>query len=277
MVCCIKNDLTRISAIMEYHRKIGIRKMVFLDNMSDDGTFEWLKSQNIDLYSVNEKYHAGRKSAWIRKVMDIYGYDRWYLVVDSDELFSYIGSEKHSISDLVAYAERKGLDRVGSFLLDMYPNHNLYEEGMSTDCVVDNRFFDTDSYYMSKDGRGFMLRGGPRKRVFEVGMDYTEPLSKYPLFYGKKEDLWSDHRPLPFYKNFNSLCLSVLRHYKFMAGDYEKYNKIASEGNYYNGSANYKIYTSGGKNISFMYDNSSEYKDSESRECLKYLEAIEWN
>ena len=276
LICCIKNDLERISTITNYHRKIGIRKMVFLDNMSDDGTLEWLKTQDVDLYSINEKYHAGRKSAWIRKVMDIYGYNRWYLIVDSDELFSYIGSEEHSISDLIAYAENNNLDRIGSFLLDMYPKHNLYEQGKNQDCVIENRFFDSDSYYMSRDGRGFMLRGGPRKRVFELELDYSEPLSKYPLFFGKIEDLWSDHRPLPFYKNFNSQCLSTLRHYKFMEGDFEKYNRIALEGNYYNGSANYKIYTEGGKNISFMYENSKEYKDSQSLSCLEYIKEADW-
>jgi hypothetical protein len=276
LICCIKNDLNRIRTITDYHRKLGIRKMVFLDNMSDDGTLEWLEKQDIDLYSVDERYHAGRKSAWIRKVMDIYGYDRWYLVVDSDELFSYPGSEEHGITELIGYAERKGLDRIGSFLLDMYPEHNLYAQGESADCVEENRFFDSDSYYMSKDGRGYMLRGGPRKRVFETGLDYTEPLSKYPLLFAKKEDLWSDHRPLPFYKNFNSECLSVLRHYKFMPGDYEKYCKIAAEGNYYNGSANYKIYTKSGENISFMYDNSIEYTDSKSLSRLRYLKTVNW-
>ncbi len=61
-----------------------------------------------------------------------------------------------------------------------------------------------------------------------------------------------------------------------MSGDYEKYLKIASDGNYYNGSANYKIYTSGGKSVSFMYENACEYIDSNSLRCLKFLEEADW-
>lgn len=276
LICCVKNDIVRLKKTFEYHKKIGIRKMVYVDNMSDDGTFEWLKEQDVDLYRIDEKYHAGRKSAWVRKVIDIYGYDRWYLVVDSDEIFTYIGEEEHSVCDLIKYAREKGVERIASFLLDMYSENKLYEKGRKNDFVLDMRYFDSDSYYMSIDGRGPMLRGGPRKRVFESDLDYTEPLSKYPLFFAKIEDIWSDHRPLPFYKNFNSPCISVLRHYKFMEGDYEKYKDIVSKGNYYNGSANYRIYISGGDKLSFMCDKSIEFTDSYSLRKLRYLQEVAW-
>ncbi len=125
MICCVKNDLERIKQVIYHHRKIGIKKMVFVDNMSDDGTREYLFSECVDLYSVDEPYHAGRKAAWIRKIQDLYGYNRWYLIVDSDELFSYVGMEKHSICELVKYLKYMNVGRARSFLLDMYPNHKL--------------------------------------------------------------------------------------------------------------------------------------------------------
>lgn len=279
LICCVKDDLTRIKKLLEFHRSIGIKKMVFVDNMSTDGTREFLMDESVDLYSQDEEYHAGRKSAWIRKIQDLYGYDKWYLIVDSDELFSYVGMEKHSIQELIKYAQKKGIVRVRSMLLDMYPDHDLYSKNQKEeeyDFTRDYRFFDYDSYYEAKDGRGYMVRGGPRKRCFG-GNGHSEPLTKYPLIYVSKEDVWDDHRPLAYCKNFQSLNLSVLRHYKFMEGDLDKYRRIADEGNYYNGSANYKMYVAGGKKVSFFYEHSVEFNTSAALNRLAFLDEIDWD
>jgi len=280
MICCVKNDLERVKRVVSHHREIGISRMVFVDNMSTDGTREYLEAQPVDLYSQDEIYHAGRKSSWIRQVQDIYGYDRWYLIVDSDELFTYVGMEKHKIQELTRYARSKNVVRVRSMLLDMYPDHELYQRHVANDGQYsfddDYRFFDCDTYYEAKDGRGYMVRGGPRKRCFESELDHSEPLTKYPLIFMGKEDVWDDHRPLPYYKNFQSINVSVLRHYKFMEGDLEKYKTIAQEGRYYNNSANYKIYVNNGNNVNFCYENSAEYVSSESLKKLSFLESISW-
>ena len=276
LICCVKNDLDRVKKVYEYHKSIGIDKFIFVDNDSEDGTREWLEEQDVDLYFTDEDYSAGKKSAWVQKVIDIYGYDRWYLVVDSDELFTYPGVENNNIQELIRYAEVKKLDRIESVLLDMYPEHELYANN-ETDFITEYRFFDQDSYYEAKDGRGYMKRGGPRKRAFGDQLDHSEPLSKYPLMYVKYGDLWSDHRPLPFSKNFNSECLAVLRHYKFMSGDYEKYIRISEEGRYYNGSANYKIYTQKGIDVSMKYEKSVEYIDSNSLACLDFIKTVDFD
>lgn len=280
LICCVKNDLERIKKVISYHRSIGINKMVFVDNLSNDGTREYLMNEDVDLYSIDEEYHAGRKASWIRQVQDIYGYDKWYLIVDSDELFTYVGLEEHSISDLVKYARNKGIVRIRSMLLDMYPAHNLYsfsDSMVDYDFLKENRFFDANTYFEAKDGRGFMVRGGPRMRCFEGKGDNSEPLTKYPLSYTSAGDIWCDHRPIPFSKNFNSEFISVLRHYKFLPGDYKKYQEISMNGNYYNNSANYKKYTSNGCNISFYCKESKEFSGSESLNEIGVLEKIDWS
>lgn len=275
MICCVYNDVDRIKKVYDHHKKLGINYMVFVDNMSDDGTKEWLQSKDIDLYEITESYHAGRKAAWIKKIQDIYGYNRWYLIVDSDELFSYVGDETHSIKELIAYAEKKGIKRLKSMLLDMYSEHKIYENERPFDEMESEYcYFDADTYYEARDFRGEMIRGGPRPRLFKYIEGYDNPLTKYPLIYAEKEDVWGDHTPLPFYKNFQSPLLSVLRHYKFMQGDYEKYKLAASSQKYYGNSIEYKSYVGIKDEISFFYAGSKKYDTSKSLMQIQMMHKI---
>lgn len=277
LICCVRNDLLRVQQVYQHHRHIGIHHMAFVDNMSDDGTFEWLMAQDVDVYQTSERYHAGAKSAWVRKVQKQYGFNRWYLVVDSDELFSYVGMEKHPISQLVWKLEENHITRMRAFLLDMYANKPLFQGGDTEENFVEEyRYFDADSYYNENDFRGIMLRGGPRKRVFEAGTDYAQPLTKYPLLFASNEDVWADHTPMPFEKNFHSPCLGVLKHYKFLPSDQKKFIEIANSGNYAHGSYEYKNYiekTQDNHFLSFYNDGSVEFSSSQD---LKKIPFMNW-
>lgn len=277
LICCVRNDLLRIQQVYQHHRSIGIQHMAFVDNMSDDGTFEWLMEQDVDVYQTSERYHAGAKSAWVRKVQEQYGFDRWYLVVDSDELFSYVGMEEHPIAELVQKLEENHITRMRAFLLDMYASKPLFQsENTESDFVEEYRYFDSNSYYNENDFRGIMLRGGPRKRVFEAGTDYAQPLTKYPLLFVSNEDVWADHTPMPFEKNFHSPCLGVLRHYKFLPSDQKKFVEIANSGNYAHGSYEYKNYiekTRNNQTLSFYNGASVEFTSSQ---ALKKIPFMKW-
>jgi hypothetical protein len=279
LICCEKNDLERIKSVYEWHRKIGIKNIVFVDNNSDDGTKDWLKDKDVVVYSTNEKYHASRKAAWYKRIMDIYGYNRWYLIVDSDELFTYIGCENHSIDELIQYAENMGIKRIRSFLLDMYSEGKIFNNTKANvNIIEDNKYFDYMGYYSERDFRSVMIKGGPRKRVFYNGQDdKTNPLTKYPLLYVKSDDIWTDHIPYPFKYNHKSDCLAVLRHYKFGSNDLNKYIQIAYDENYYNNSVNYKRYIevyNDNNDISFVGIETEEYVNSKSLGRINFLKNI---
>ena len=56
VVLCVKNDLRRIQMLVEHYRSLGVEKFAFMDNGSEDGTFEWLLEQpDIDLYRIDSK------------------------------------------------------------------------------------------------------------------------------------------------------------------------------------------------------------------------------
>ncbi len=277
LICCVKNDLKKIKNLYTYHKALGIKKMVFVDNASDDGTREWILEQGVDLFYTDEEYHAGAKAAWVRKIQDLYGYDRWYLILDSDELFGYIGMEKHSITEFIDKMGKLGIRRVQSILLDMYPRGELYSETDDNEYLNSFVFFDSTTYYYSRDGRGNAFRGGPRVRTFKNGDTISSTMSKYPLIFATKEDVWGDHYPIPFEKNFESPCYGILRHYKFTSGEYERYVNIAEEGHYYNGSSDYKVYIESGPKVTMYYEESQEYLDSESFHALPFVEEINWD
>ena len=55
LICCVYNDARRIKKVYEHHKTIGVSHFVFVDNMSDDGTTQWLLSQDVDVYQTDEK------------------------------------------------------------------------------------------------------------------------------------------------------------------------------------------------------------------------------
>jgi len=56
----------------------------------------------------------------MNRVVSYYGFHRWYILTDSDELMVYKGMESHPLEDLVNYAERHGIKRIKGLTLDTY-------------------------------------------------------------------------------------------------------------------------------------------------------------
>ena len=80
VVLCVKNDIRRIQMLVEHYRSLGVVKFAFLDNGSEDGTFEWLLEQpDIDLYRCLERYQTNVKEGWINRIISHYGFDRWFI------------------------------------------------------------------------------------------------------------------------------------------------------------------------------------------------------
>jgi len=268
LICVEKDDIVKIKELYYHCKKIGIEHFVFIDNGSTDGTIEFLSQKdNVDIIKSNTKYQTLAREAWINRVLCHYGYNHWYLVVDSDEMYNYVGSENIKISEHIGELEKKGIKRELSFMLDMYSKGKLFAktENFLDECC----YFDTDTYSLVQYRRFIRITGGPRNRVFEEdGKNKEFMLGKYPLFLFEKGDLQTNsHFTFPFYKNVNVPCTSVLMHYKFIGNDIEKYIKRVEEKNYSNGSEDYKAYINkyeNEENTSFYYEKSEKYIDSKS-------------
>jgi hypothetical protein len=97
--------------------------------------------------------------------MDLYGRNRWCLVVDDDEIFFYPHTENLSLKDFCDYLDAWGSTAVHSLLLDMYSDkpvdETLYQPGESF--VETCPFFETGNRERRGDG---LDEGGMRLRVF---------------------------------------------------------------------------------------------------------------
>lgn len=278
-ICVVKNDLERIKLSYQHHRSIGVEQFVYIDNGSSDGTLEWLLEQDVTVYQTLEPFIMWAKVAWVSKVISHIGFNRWYLIMDSDELFAYPGCESRNIREYISYLTSKKITRAESFMLDMYGKEDLFSgNGKAEDIKMRYRYFDTDSYQEKFCLHYKKILGGPRERIFgnEKGVEMLQ--NKYALIYYQAADIYRYHYVCPYLNNFGSQCSSVLLHYKFVGGDYEKYAQIADNGNYANGSQLYKdivrVVESKKRKLSFFGTSSVGYENSES--LLKHPLIKEW-
>ena len=277
LVCVQKDDLLRVQASIEYHRKLGIKNFAIIDNGSTDGSREWLMEQpDVFLFATDAPYSSANRDAWINRVMAYFGDNRWYLVLDSDELLAYDDMEHHDIGQLIARMERKGITRCRAMMLDMYAADGYFESGERSEFLRQCVYFDADTYTTAPWDYHVALSGGPRWRLF--GTEAT--LTKYPLFrLADGELLYQAHAMFPLAKNLNTPCHLVIRHYKFLPGDRVKFERIAREGRYYGGSVEYKNYVKAmadGDVLHFVDAASARYENSTSLRCLSYYQPIDW-
>ena len=280
VVLCVKNDLQRIQMLVEHYRSLGVGKFAFMDNGSEDGTFEWLlKQPDIDLYRCLERYQTNVKEGWINRIISHYGFERWYIVTDSDELMVYQGMEQMPLSEFTKKLSRKGLKRVKGLTLDTYTEGKLFEK--SEDIRRDYRWIDRDSYIEIEavTGKERVKRfiGGPRYRL----MHSNVLLSKFPLVYWEKGTISvSAHFQYPHDLINTSPCYAGILHYKFIDKDLDEFIRRAHKNSgFAEGGLNYKQYLDyirNRKDTSFMYEGSIEFDSSKVLEKIPLIKPIDF-
>jgi len=261
LVCAVKNDLVRIKMQVEHHRNIGVKEFIYIDNMSTDGTFEWLSKQNdVTLYKVETPYDSSTRSGWIQLALKQEGYSKWYLILDSDELFAYPNMEITSIQKYISFLEKKQITTTTTPLIDMYSKSKMFDADPHEDIKTAYCFFDI-FYLKGRYYTNWFFSGGPRLRLFSM----EGGLIKHSLLKVEENTVFRAHSVFPFKRNFEAGVNAFLLHYKFLPDDRQKYQDIIEKGNYANGSKEYKAYIEVYKrnpDISFYYSGSQKLNNS---------------
>jgi len=231
-LCVVKNDFEKVRAQVEHHRRIGIKHFAYIDNISTDGVREWLMGQDdVSLFSTDEKFNDIAKESWKKQAADALGYDKWYLILDPDEFFTYPDIENKPLSAYIEFLESRKMKSILALMVDMYTKERLFTS-VSGDFINDYRFFDTDTY-MHKRWYGFQeIYNGPRWRVFHSDdMLMHTGLTKYPLVKLTKDMVMSTHKNHPSKLNFaTNGAAAFLLHYKFLPAEKSKYDDFAKGG-----------------------------------------------
>lgn len=249
LISVVKNERDRLSDFLRHYRSAGVERFAFIDNGSNDGTFELLAGQiDIDLYQVGRRFDWRSKQAWINRVIDGYGVNRWFICADADEHVWFDGLGRRTFTDLAIEMESRSLSRVRGFLVDMYSDLPLLcsahqEVSRLTDAYP---FFDRAGYVDGRTRHLLSRTGGPRKRLFGANDPEFKPqLTKYPLFRLQPgEFMINPHHLWPCRANFESPCFLGILHFKFHANTLERIGQAVTDEVYWNNSKEYRCYLS---------------------------------
>lgn len=233
---------------INHYLNIGIKNFVLVNNNSNKETDKILKKYsdiaNISFWKLEEEYNCYNMCGWKQKIFEYYGVDKYYLTVDSDELFIYKDYKNVKIEDFV---RNNKVDIVKALMLDVYSSNKLYEGN-----IEDYKYVDFGTYKVtSNNSYGNRFYGGPRSRTFGI----NPSLQKIPLIkYTGKEFFANDHYYYPFNINKKAKYCAYLLHYKFLPKDKTKYLTYARDGRHWNSSSEYKMYSDAKMNNISFYD-----------------------
>ena len=269
-VIAVKNEELRLPDILRHHRNLGISRFLIIDNGSSDGTVRYLLDQpDVDLWHTSQPYSDARLgAAWYDEITRTYGRNRWYLVIDADELFVYPGMESIKLVELCQILSRQGKVTLRAPMIDMYPKgnigENVYSQGDSL--IAHSPYFDGQGYrYKRTRNGGFVLTGGPRTRLLSADDgSFYHVLEKYPLrFLGDDEPINNVH--IHPRADLTLRPTAALLHFKFLPDFKIKIDEALDSGQHWKESREYKVYNNHFSQLaSPWFQGSEKYESPES-------------
>lgn len=168
----VRNERLRLPGFLNYHRALGVRHFLVVDNGSDDGTIAFLTGQpDVSLWQTDAGYRAARFGMdWIGWLLFRYGHGHWCLTLDADELLVYPHCDTRSLNDLAVWLDGIGVPALPTMMLDLYPHGRLSQCDVPTgaDALDGLCWFDPKGYSVMRNDRtrSCWIQGGPRSRMF---------------------------------------------------------------------------------------------------------------
>ena len=249
VISIVKNESVRIPWFLNYYRGLGVKEFIFIDNGSEDTTVEYLLQQaDVLLYHSDPSSYASSRSGrlWINEIVLKHALGRWALVVDSDELISWPNCETEKLPGLVKYAERLGLKRIFTPLIDAYADAPVIQlpayvpgEPFGAMCPWIDPVSGAKARIL-KDRR-LMLHSGPRLRYLSDSLSPPPLMTKQTLYYVEHNGY--SHVNSHFDNTVQpSPLVAPLLHYKFLPNFSKKIDEAIQDGQHWEGAAEFKDY-----------------------------------
>ncbi len=194
LLAILRNEMYFLPGFLAHYRNLGVEKFVFLNDRSDDDTFEFLARQPDatvvesgwsygDTFEIPDYLSRRIKRPrilylWRALLHDMFAPDDWALQVDLDEFICL--PEGTTFHDVVRRLEAEGARAAWGVMLDVYPQNfsALSEhEGTSTLDASAPWYFDGEQHLLLRRDRApLMVYSGARTRLytaFRVGREYS--------------------------------------------------------------------------------------------------------
>lgn len=255
---CVRNERQRLPALLDHHRRLGVRSFFVIDNGSTDDSLTWLDAQaDVHLWQSTGSFRASRFGLdWMLPLLERFGRDRWCVVVDADELLILPQPRDASLDSYCDALDREQVNAVLGIMVDVYPGGRLRDAVFQPgdDPLAVCQWFDRNVWTTRVHGffdhvshESFF--GGVRHRVFgspasvtRAGGDQTYyTLNKVPLFRYTPE-----HRFSPSFhwvagaKMSTSRC--ALLHWKYTADLVTAASEEVGRAEHWDGASQYEGY-----------------------------------
>lgn len=242
----IKDCEDYIETFIKYYLDQGFAHVVLMDNGSTDSTVD-LASQYDRVTVLQCLLPFGKYKRHMCNYMAYrFSARHWCLLADCDEFFDYPGSEHIGLSQLMQYLNHTQATAVLVQMLDMYPQTATGPTPPDANFREAHHWFEVDTLNPKPIPPGLdnhlpdsdlhLNYGGVRQRIFQA----SPLLSKFSLI---KPDRYLHLVGLHLVSWAKIADLScVVYHYKFLAGFSQRVTQAIDQGQYYQGSAEYKQY-----------------------------------
>lgn len=157
VVACMRNEMFMAPHFLSHYRALGVENFLIADNLSDDGTLEYLADQpDVTLFSVDTDYRYSQYGVgWQQALMSNFRVNRWSLVADADELLTWQQPQRQNLPDLLQEPEFADAEAVRVFMLDMYPDGSLAGATFASgDPFAETGYVDRAPFLSTWPGRG---------------------------------------------------------------------------------------------------------------------------
>ena len=273
VVSVVRNEMLMLPQFFEHYRNLGAKCFIFVDNCSDDGTRDYLRSQpDTIVYSADTEYRYSHYGvSWQQSVLGNHCLGKWVLLADADEFLVYEDSESVQLSDFIKGVEELGDDGVLLYMIDMYPYGDLkdakFDEGHVFNVAP---YFDKEALIELRFGGGMYSNS----RNYVNGLRHRIAPSRINAYVSQKYALFKYFpwvrlcEGVHYAANINvSEKRGFFAHFKYHCGFKEKVESEVKRKQHFNGAEEYQKYAEMLAEISggFGVDGVSErYIDSHS-------------